>query len=384
MTTPIRAENSLDRAAGIHDMLLRLAGRLPDDLLTGARTLLAEWALDDLARMLVATAAAEQMSLHPRDIELLAGLLSQAGGDTGPATTLTRLEYDPLPPFVFQPVTPEQADAIRQRGATVPAALDLTTQVPPSVDPVDLAAIDTVAAHDGVLGLWRTWRSPADGASWPPPRRIYLVEVVDPADRPQLAHDLQRSLTAAGEMAPQVEVSALGETPPYYQRAARGSGALLWAHQPAPVIEHASVFDIVDPVRGAMFAPEHPKVTDPAIRDALLRYLDSGFPLMHTTATIHDVVDTSRGAVVPLNFRTDGIWIWSDVVSYYLREHHLRPDDELVAHAEQHGWVMPQLDGVAIFRALAKLQEPPEDEPVWRFQDEPAGAGHVRGPGDDN
>lgn len=384
MTSPIRVEDSLDRAAGIHDMLLRLAGRFPDELLTQARTWLAEGALVDLARTLVSTATAQQLSLHPRDIELLAGLLSQAGVDTKEASALSRLEYDTLPPYVFQPVTPEKADAIRQRGATVPAALDLTTQVPPSTDPVDLAAIDAVATQHGVLGLWRTWRLAAGGASWPPPRRIYLVEVADPAARPQLTQDLQIALAGAGEMAPQVEVSALGETPPYYQRAARGSGALLWAHQPSPVIESASVFDIVDPVRGAMFAPEHPKITDPAARDALLRYLDSGFPLMHTTATINDVVDPSRGAVVPLNFRTDGIWIWSDLVSYYLREHHLRPDDGLVAYAEQLDCVMPQLDGVAIFRALTKLQEPPEDEPVWRFHDEPTGEGYLSGPDDGN
>ncbi|MGW1060563.1 hypothetical protein [Micromonospora rubida] len=370
MTVPVRGAGDLDQVAGCHDMLLRLAGRLPDDLVAQARSWLAERALVKLAQVLAGAVTAQRVALHPDDAALLVDLLREAEVDSFELTNLARADHDVLLPYLFQPVTPDQADTIRRRGGVLPVALDLTSGTPPRLDTVDVAAVETVAACPGAHGLWRAWRSAADGSALSLPRRVYLVEVADPAERPRLAAQLQGALEAAGEVAPQVEVSAVGETPSYYQRTARGSGALLWAHQAAPVIENAAVFDQVDPEQGAVFAPDHPKVADAAAREALLGYLDGGHPLMWTTATIDDVVDTSRGAVVPLNFRTDGTWIWPDVVAYYLREHHLRPDDRLVEHIEGAGHRMAPLDGVAVFRTLTRLQEPPEGEPAWRFHDD--------------
>ncbi|MFD1325950.1 hypothetical protein [Micromonospora sonneratiae] len=351
-------------------MLLRLAGRLPDDLLTQARAWLAEETLTKIAEAVVATAVTQRLTVHPADVELLASLLPETGEGRRQVAGLATSEQDVVPPYVFQPVSPEEANKIRRRGGTVPVALDLTTGAPLPLDSVDAAAVEAVAASSGVRGLWRSWRLAADRASWPLPRRVYLVEVDDPGQRHRLAADLQGLLAAAGEATPQVEVTAVGAAAAYYQRTARGGGALLWAREAAPAIENVSVFDLVDPVLGATFAPDHPLVTDPSIRAEMLDYLDNGHPLMFTTATIDDVVDVTRGSVVPLNFRTDGTWLWPEAVTYYLREHNLRPDDRLVEHMERAGYQISPLDGVAIFRTLTKLQEPPESEPVWRFHDD--------------
>lgn len=49
-----------------------------------------------------------------------------------------------------------------------------------------------------------------------------------------------------------------------------------------------------------------------------------------------DRLSPHRGAVVPLTVRTDGVWAWSEASAYYLREHGVRPSEELLAHLLGH------------------------------------------------
>jgi hypothetical protein len=99
----------------------------------------------------------------------------------------------------------------------------------------------------------------------------------------------------------------------------------------------------------------------------LVGYLRGGQPLLLTTARKNDVLTPARGAVVPMNFRTDGQWIWSDATAYYLEQYGLAPDADLVAHIRHRGFVVPEVDGAAIHRALAALQEPEAHEPAWTY-----------------
>jgi hypothetical protein len=89
-------------------------------------------------------------------------------------------------------------------------------------------------------------------------------------------------------------------------------------------------------------------------------YLDAGQPLLTTTGAMDDVVDPARRNVVPMGFRTDGTWIWTDSTTYYLRQHDLAPDAELLGHIRAAGYRMPMVDRVAIHRAIAALQQAPE------------------------
>jgi hypothetical protein len=77
---------------------------------------------------------------------------------------------------------------------------------------------------------------------------------------------------------------------------------------------------------------------------------------------MHDLIDRGRGRRVPMNFRTDGMWIWNDISSYYLRAYGFRPDAGLVAHVAANGYTMPQVDGVAEYRAISALYGAEEDE----------------------
>ncbi len=102
--------------------------------------------------------------------------------------------------------------------------------------------------------------------------------------------------------------------------------------EPEFEFEVARVFDFADPVTGPGFAPDHPKITDPAERDRLLEYLHGGVVVLRNTTRMRDVLDSGAPAVVPMHFRTDGEWIWTDTVEYYLRHHDIAPDARLAAH----------------------------------------------------
>jgi hypothetical protein len=101
-----------------------------------------------------------------------------------------------------------------------------------------------------------------------------------------------------------------------------------------PEFELARVFDFADPVTGPGFEPGHRVITDQAERDRLLGYLRGGAMVMTSTARMADVLDPEQGEVVPMTFRTDGTWIWTDTVVYYLDRHGLAPDPLLAVHIE--------------------------------------------------
>lgn len=78
-----------------------------------------------------------------------------------------------------------------------------------------------------------------------------------------------------------------------------------------------------------------------------------------------DVVDRERGAIVPTNFRTDGAWVWTDTVTYYLEQHHLAPDPDLLEHIRVADGPPARADSVALGRALEALTPPADARPVW-------------------
>ncbi|WDZ83746.1 hypothetical protein [Micromonospora cathayae] len=291
-----------DAVATAHVRLLELAGRVPDDVLADARFRLADGVLP------------------------------------GPVTP------------VLAPVTAYAFRAATDAGA--PPLLDLTGA---EVDPPDRAATAAVAGLAGATALWRTWRGPA---SWDPPgtapTRVYLLAADVPLGRlPALAATLMRALADAGVTAPQVEAYPPGDDLPGYQRSARGASALLWAAGVRPPVRLARVFDRGG-ADGPRFDPDHQRLAAPE-RDRVAAWLAAGEPILATTQTATDIVDPARGAVVPLSFRTDGQWVWTDTVTYYLRRYGLAPDRELLDHIRAREYTAVEVDAVGEHRALATL-----------------------------
>jgi hypothetical protein len=333
-----------------HVMLLRLAGKAPDDLVTSCRSWLADGDFELLARAVSYFVASSTTPVSGSDAAMLARLFEDSGLEASALGEVGIEEPDPFPPYEFAARSPGESGA----ASAAPAGPDTAEQ--------ELLA--ALAAEPGAIGGWRAWRFPDDGSPWPPPRRVFVIETSSGTSQAGLTARLQQTLATAGESSPQVEVYATGQDLPVYQRLAREYGELIWARAGDPGIKIASVFDSVDAETGPHFAPGHARLDDEE-GARVTSYLYGGEPLMITTARMDDVVDATRRGCVPMSFRTDGTWVWPETSAYYTAEHHLAPDPRLLAHIREAGYTSPAVDGVALSRALRALLAPSDEEPVW-------------------
>ena len=119
------------------------------------------------------------------------------------------------------------------------------------------------------------------------------------------------------------------------------------------MIRIAKVFDgAADGV--PFYTPDHPRLEPPA-RDGVLAYLDAGAPLLVTTEMEPDFVEPERGTVVPINFRTDGDWVWNDALAYYVAEYGYSPEPEFLAAMEAADYECPVPSAEAVEQALEEL-----------------------------
>jgi hypothetical protein len=181
-------------AAACHELLVRLAGRLPDRLLWRLR----EW--------LAAGAHAAVAALLPRAL-----LRSRVG--------LTDEERDLLEAAVAGRAPRKLLDAVLT--VTVPDEPDVTFRSGPEPDVAALSLLAVARGVDECLELRQTLRGTGRHA-----QRVVLVRAEGP--RPwALAGTLARLLRAHGDAAPCVEVLPAGD-PPAYHRAALAGSTLLW------------------------------------------------------------------------------------------------------------------------------------------------------------
>ncbi|MGW4132274.1 hypothetical protein [Amycolatopsis japonica] len=342
-------------------MLLRAAGWLSDDALTNARGMLAQGQCEQVARLLAFAGRQTALPLTADDLDVLSELLDSEGSDPGLLSSIELTSEDTPPPWRFSPDWPTPDDDSEQdedaTNTTLISAL------------AEQDFIATATSEPNLRGLWSAVRTPADGAPYPPPRVVYLAEVDDEHEDAvapaELAGRFQESLIAAGERNPQVEVIPLDSGNLHYQRAVQQNGKVLWAAGDVAEIKVARIFDSAHPETGPAFAPDRPKIEDAGERERLCQYLESATLLLVTAALMDDVVDPERGATVPTNFYTDGIWVWTDTVTYYLREHHLTPDPELVAHINDVDGPPPLPDTLALGRVMKALTPSDDKQPAW-------------------
>jgi hypothetical protein len=102
-----------------------------------------------------------------------------------------------------------------------------------------------------------------------------------------------------------------------------------------------------------------PVVNRPALRpeerDRVLDYLSSAPVVLAARSYDVDVFAPDREPEVPLNFRTDGSWVWPGAVGYYLREHDVAPDPDLVNHIRARSFVVPGVDEPARELAITAI-----------------------------
>jgi hypothetical protein len=215
-----------------------------------------------------------------------------------------------------------------------PLVMDLTVAGAP-MDETDAAAVAALPGVTEPVALWRAWRLPGR-------HRVYLLDA---------SGDGEPLRAAVGD----AEISLVRTPLSPYQRAARGRSALLWAARPASPVTVARVFDSYDPELGGQFTVDHPVLSEGDELAQVLSYLEAGSVLLATTAREPDVFDEEAGPVVPMTFRTDGRWIWTDAAAYYLRTYALSPDTDMLADMRERGYQTSEPDAVAMHRALVAL-----------------------------
>ncbi|TYB95960.1 hypothetical protein FXF53_23290 [Micromonospora sp. WP24] len=351
--------------ADVHRMLTRLAGRVPDEMLTRLRELFGSGDLRYLPDAVSVAAVELDVPLTPADRDLLAHILDVLDVPGGKPQLFDRVPVaaDPsaVGPFRFLPVRPA---VLVEAGPRVPPRLDLTggdpddlTDLPPELrsladlanrltDSSDDTAMVTLTIEPGVMGVWRAWRVGTDHDATGRP--VYLAEVAPGVPAWDLAYDTQRSLAEDGDPAPQVEVWWTGDALPAYHRLALAGAALLWTPEAGRARVALGEEQLADLVRAAA-----PRVPVPE-RRMLAERLAGGAAVPGRAERLPDLVEPGRGEVVPGGYRTDGRWVWPEALGYYLTEYGVAPPRELTEALAAGGATTPASQ-VAAFRASLAL-----------------------------
>ncbi|HEX6355739.1 ferredoxin [Actinophytocola sp.] len=93
----------------------------------------------------------------------------------------------------------------------------------------------------------------------------------------------------------------------------------------------------------------------PAERDRVLDYLTNAPVVLAARSYDVDAFSPDRPPAVPLNFRTDGSWVWPGSVPYYLREHSIAPDPDLLDHIRKRQFRVPDVSEPARENAVGAI-----------------------------
>lgn len=73
----------------------------------------------------------------------------------------------------------------------------------------------------------------------------------------------------------------------------------------------------------------------------VLDYLDKATVVLASRVLVPDLLDPARPEQVPMAYQTDGRWVWSSSVAYYLRVHGVCPDLAFLAHIRLNRYQLP-------------------------------------------
>ncbi|MEV6810742.1 hypothetical protein [Micromonospora sp. NPDC051296] len=349
--------------AAFHHLLLRIAGWAPDELVATARDRLARGAVEEVAAIVDYARAAGRIPLSEFDL----ALLPAAGG---PATD-AGVAHLALPPVSFRATDPALPASAAELGGAPPTGPWAGSAAPPvELGPPAAACVAAVEleSEGTARAVWRVWRAPDRATGYPQPKQLFLVLAVAEGELLALtAARLQEVLSHAGEPAPQVEVFAAPLLLPPYQRAALASSALLWAADPIGALARTQPAALARPRVARLLDPGTPpglagQVLAEDERDRVLSFLAGGSPIVTTTATMDDVLDGTPG-VVPMGYRSDGVWVWPDGLAHYIRSHALAPEADLLDHIRATGYRAGPVVPVVAHQAMDALTAAGTDAP---------------------
>jgi len=179
-----------------HELLLRLAGRLPDEELWRYRDWLAEGAMGVLARTLPKALLRHDIDLEPDDHRLLRTALLPHGADPHLVSSALGVDDTPEGRYTFTETAPDRWNAVDSVSAVIGAALRKRPEV------------------GEVRQTWRYRTTNGDHDN----KRVVLVTAL--AGGPRVTGELQRVVRILGEEVPCIEVLPPDWELPDYHRAA--------------------------------------------------------------------------------------------------------------------------------------------------------------------
>jgi hypothetical protein len=185
-----------------HELLLRLAGRLPDRQLWRFRDWLAAGALPELSQALPLTLLRERVGLMASELRLVDTALRGHGADVGLLASVREIDELPMLDSVFSLESPLRGGLGDQTAVLLSAVL---------------------RGRPGVGDVRSCWRR--NRATGGEAKRVLVVSALSGCAG--LAGELQRVLRALGEHDPCVEVLPHDMEPPPYQWAAIEASELL-------------------------------------------------------------------------------------------------------------------------------------------------------------
>ncbi|MFY1632200.1 hypothetical protein ACN27F_02760 [Solwaraspora sp. WMMB335] len=332
-TTPVPAAAETFAA-----LAFSMAGRLADDVRAVLRTHIADDAVAQAGALLAEALADGEVELTAHETELARQCLSAAGVDS---------RWLPAGGAPAAPTTPAMPEYRFSPAPDGPAPELLA------------AATSVVGWTPGLHGLWQTLRTSRRATAEP----VWLAEATVDADLVELTAEIQHRLAAAGEVPPRVEVFTPQTALTDYHRRALDRAGLVWLAPELPELQVARVYDGADPDGSPYFTPHHPHTTGPE-RDRLLAYLEGATVVLADIADGADVLEPESGRAVPMAFRTDGTWVWTDAIAYYLRQHGLAPEPGLAGHVLAATGRPSAASPLTVARALVAVADPEFDEPA--------------------
>lgn len=188
-----------DIEAACHELLLRLAGRMPDQLLWRYRDWLGEGAMTTLARILPRTLLKHNLDLDQPEYRLLVAGLVPHGADWHQVSSTLGVDEVTDNRYTFSGGAPDWVN---------------------SVDSVSALVHATLRGRPDVGEVRQSWRQ-GEGS----PTRVLLITAT--AGLPRLTGELQRVLRVLGDEEPSVEVMPQRFDLPTYHRAALASSELI-------------------------------------------------------------------------------------------------------------------------------------------------------------
>ncbi|MFC7548796.1 hypothetical protein [Plantactinospora sp. GCM10030261] len=94
---------------------------------------------------------------------------------------------------------------------------------------------------------------------------------------------------------------------------------------------------------------------DASERGAVAAYLRNAPVVLVAWGFDPDPFDPRRPEVVPLDFHTDGEWVWSESLAYFAERYGIGPEPELLAHLARRRYQLPDVSEERIAKAVEVL-----------------------------